>query len=241
MKRAIIRLFVFVMLLPPALAAQVPVASAAQPQAAAGNLETVLNAMDRAAANFRTAEANFVWDQYSKVVNEHDIQKGAIYYRRAGNGMQMVSDITSPARKYLLFTGGKVQVYQPEIEQVTEYNAGKNRTDFESFLVLGFGGRGHDLQKSFEARYDGAENVDGVTAAKLTLTPKQLKVRNMFQQIILWIDPARGISVQQQFIDPDGNYRLAKYSNIKINQKIPDDVFKLKTTGKTKWVRPQSE
>jgi outer membrane lipoprotein-sorting protein len=242
MKRVIIRLFVFIMLLPAASVAQLPAASAAQPQVkAAGNLETVLNAMDRAADNFKTAEANFVWDQYSKVVNDHDIQKGAIYYRRAGNGMQMASDITSPARKYVLFASGKVQVYQPEIEQVTEYNAGKSRADFESFLVLGFGGRGHDLRKSFDVRYDGAEIVDDVPAAKLTLTPMQVKVRNMFQQIILWIDPARGISVQQQFIDPDGNYRLAKYSNIKINQKIPDDVFKLKTTGKTKWVRPQSE
>ena len=88
-------------------------------------------------------------------------------------------------------------------------------------------------------RYDGTENVDGVEAAKLTLVPKSVKVHNMFQQIILWIDPARGVSVRQQFIEPSGDYRLAKYGNIKLNQKMPDDVFKLKTTGKTKVVRPQ--
>lgn len=241
MKRTILFLSLLLMLLAAAAAAQAPTASAAQPQAkpGAGNLESVLIAMDRAADNFKTAEASFVWDQYSKVVSDHDIQKGTMYFRRASNGVEMASDITSPARKYVLFAGGKMQVYQPEIEQVTEYNAGKNKADFEAFLVLGFGGRGHDLQKSFEVHFDGAENVDGVQAAKLTLTPKQVKVRNMFQQIILWIDPARGISVQQQLIEPSGDYRLAKYSNIKINQNIPNDVFKLKTSGKTKWVRPQ--
>jgi outer membrane lipoprotein-sorting protein len=240
MKRTILFLSLLLMLLATAAAAQAPTAPAAQPPAktSAGNLESVLAAMDRAADNFRTAEANFVWDQYSKVVSDHDIQKGTMYYRRASNGVEMASDITSPARKYVLFAGGKMQVYQPEIEQVTEYNAGKSRADFETFLVLGFGGRGHDLQKSFDVHFDGAENVDGVPAAKLTLTPKQVKVRNMFQQIILWIDPARGISVQQQLIEPSGDYRLAKYSNIKINQNIPNDVFKLKTSGKTKWVRP---
>lgn len=241
MNRTILFLSLLLMLLAAAAAAQAPTAPAAQPQAktGAGNLESVLAAMDRAADNFRTAEAGFVWDQYSKVVSDHDIQKGTMYYRRASNGVEMTSDITSPARKYVLFAGGKMQVYQPEIEQVTEYNAGKSRADFETFLVLGFGGRGHDLQKSFDVHFDGAENVDGVQAAKLTLTPKQVKVRNMFQQIILWIDPARGISVQQQLIEPSGDYRLAKYSNIKINQNIPNDVFKLKTSGKTKWVRPQ--
>ena len=243
MKRTILFLSLIPMLVAAAAVAQVPNAPAAQAQAkaAAGNLESVLTAMDRAADNFKTAEADFVWDQYSKVVNDHDLQKGTIYYRRAGNEVQMASDITSPAKKYVLFAGGKMDVYQPAIEQVTEYNAGKNRADFESFLVLGFGGRGHDLQKSFEVRFDGAEKVDGVEAAKLTLTPKQAKVRNMFQQIILWIDPARGISAQQQLVEPSGDYRLAKYSNIKINQNIPNDVFRLKTSGKTKWVRPQSE
>ena len=209
MKRTIFFLTLIPMLLAAALAAQVSIAPAAQPQAkpAAGNLESVLAAMDRAADNFKTAEATFVWDQFSKVVNDHDLQKGAIYYRRAGNEVQMAADITSPARKYVLFAGGKMDVYQPAIEQVTEYNAGKNKADFEGFLVLGFGGRGHDLQKSFDVRFDGAENVDGVPAAKLTLTPKQVKVRNMFQQIILWIDPARGISVQQQLIEPSGAAR----------------------------------
>jgi outer membrane lipoprotein-sorting protein len=206
---------------------------------AANSLQAVLNAMDREAAAFQTTEAKFVWDQYTKVVSEHDFQKGTVYYRRSGESVEMAADIADPAKKYVLFKNGKVEVYQPEIEQVTEYNAGKNKDEFESFLVLGFGGRGHDLLKSFDVRYAGAESVDGVQAAKLVLAPKSPKVRNMFQQIILWIDPARGISVQQQFVEPSGDYRLAKYSNIHLNQKIPDSVFKLKTTSKTKWVRPQ--
>ena len=47
------------------------------------------------------------------------------------------------------------------------------------------------------------------------------------------------VSVQQQLFEPSGDYRLAKYSDIQLNQKIPDSEFKLKTTGKTKFVSPQ--
>jgi len=216
--------------------------SAPQANAKAGSadLERVLSDMDKAAAGFKSAQADFVWDQFSKVVNDHDFQKGVIYYRVAGKEVQMMADINAPSKKSVLFAKGDVSIYQPDIEQGTIYSAGKNKSDFESFLVLGFGGRGHDLQKSFDVTYAGDETVDGVKAAKLSLTPKTQKVKNMFSQILLWIDPARGISVQQQFIEPSGDYRLAKYSNIKLNQKIGDDVFKLKTTSKTKWVRPQS-
>ena len=131
-----------------------------------------------------------------------------------------------------------VSLYQPAIDQVTEYSPGKNKTDFESFLVLGFGGRGHDLEKSFEVNYAGMEQVQGVSAAKLELTPKSQRVKSMFQTITLWIDPARGVSVQQRFSEPSGDYRVAKYSNIEINHKISGDVFKLKTTSHTKVIKP---
>ncbi len=153
---------------------------------------------------------------------------------------RMAADITEPDQKYVLFSGTKVQVYQPKIEQVTAYNTGKNREAFESFLVLGFGGRGHDMLKSFQVKYLGNEKVDATDAVKLELVPKAVSVRNNVDHIVLWIDPTRGISVQQQFFfGPSGDYRLAKYSDIKVNEKISDAVFKLKTTGKTKFISTQ--
>jgi outer membrane lipoprotein-sorting protein len=111
---------------------------------------------------------------------------------------------------------------------VDEKEAGQNREEFESFLALGFGGRGHDLLKNFDARYAGEETVDGVAAYKLELTPKAQKVRNMFRQFTLWIDPKTGMSVQQKALEGEYDFRLAKYSSMKINQKLPEDAFKLK-------------
>jgi len=198
-------------------------------------LEKVLSQMDAAAKNFRTTQANFVWEQYTKVVDEHDQQKGTVYYRRAGKDIEMMADVTDPA-KSVLFSNGKVEFYEPKVNRVTTYEAGKNREAFESFLVLGFGGSGHEMLKSFDVRYLGTDSVDGTKTVKLELTPKSERARNIFSQILLWIDPARGISVRQQLLQPGGDYRLAKYSDIQVNQKIPDSAFKLKTNSETKFV-----
>jgi len=219
-----------------ALAGWLILCSAAVAQAQ--NLESVLNSMDQAAANFHNAQCDFVWDQYQKVVDDHDYQKGTMYFRRQGDDVDMAADITAPDKKYVLFAKGVLSYYQPSIDQVTEYSAGKNKADFESFLALGFGGRGHDLSKSYDVSFGGMEQVQGVNTAKLVLIPKSQRVRNLFQTITLWIDPARGVSVQQRFDEPSGDYRVTKYSNIEINHKISGDVFKLKTTGHTKVVRP---
>ncbi len=213
----------------------------AVPQPPAASLESVLNRMDKAAAEFRSVQADFAWEQFQMVVNETDTQKGTMYLRRTGQNSEMAANILGPdgkTEKYVLFSGGEAQVFQPRINQVTKYSAGKNKGLFESFVVLGFGGRGHDLQKSFDVHFVGNENVGGINAAKLELTPKEERIRNIFKSIILWIDPARGVSVQQKFLEPSGDYRLAKYSDIQMRPKIGNDVFKLKTDSKTKFITP---
>jgi hypothetical protein len=223
-----------------------------RPQAPAdpAALDTVLKKMDTAAANFRSTQAEFEWDRYEKVIDEvDDVQSGTIYYRRAGKDIEMKADIKmdgssskdlKPEPKYLLFSGGKIRMYLPKPDQVTLWDLGKNASDFESYLVLGFGGSGEDLRKAFDVTYLGPETVSGVATAKLQLVPKSDRVRNNFSRILLWIDLEKGISVQQQFFEPQGDYRLAKYSAIEVNgKKIPDEVFRLKTTNKTQTVSPR--
>jgi outer membrane lipoprotein-sorting protein len=205
--------------------------------------------MDAAAAKFNTTQANFEWDRYERVINEvDDVQFGTIYYRRTGKDVEMKADIKTagasrdkvkPEPQFVLFTQGKVQRYLPKADQVTVYDVGKNRSEVEAYLVLGFGGSGQDLVKAFDVTYQGPEAIDGVSAGKLQLIPKSERVRNTFAKILLWIDLDRGISVQQQFFEPDGNYKLAKYSSIHVNEKIPDEVFHLKTTGKTQTISPR--
>lgn len=226
-----------------AIAVSCVAVAANQPQAPSANsaqLESVLNSMDKAAASFKTIQCTFAWDQFTAIVNETDTQNGKMYFRRAGHSVEMAAHIEKPETKIVVFSSdGLVRIYQPKIDTEQRYDAGKNREEFESFLVLGFGGRGHDLSKSFDVQFGGNETVGGVNTAKLVLTPTQPKVANIFSQIILWIDPARGISVQQKFIQPkSGDYRLAKYSDIQINQKVADDAFKIPSTRKTKIVLP---
>ena len=206
--------------------------------------------MDTAAASFRNTQADFEWDSYEKVIDEVDeVQTGTIYFRRNGKAIEMMADVKragseatklKPEPKYVLYSNGEISVYQPKPDQVTVYDLGKNRVDLESYVVLGFGGSGQDLVKAFDVTYVGPQTVNGVATAELHLIPKSDKVKNTYNKILLWIDLDKGISVQQQFFTPQGDYRLTKYSSIQLNdKKIPDEVFKLKTTGKTQTISPK--
>ncbi len=202
-------------------------------------LKRVVKEMNATAAKFRQTQAEFTWTQWEAVVSDVvDTQKGRIYFRRAGGQIEMAADIRSPKPgKYVLFADNQLELYEVGPNRVTKYNATKNRADFETFLVLGFGGSGDDMLKSFDVKYIGAEKVAsgnrGSDTDVLDLTPKSDKVRKNFTHITLWIDRERGVSVQQKLFDSQGDYRLAQYANIELNEKLPENVFKLKTNAKT--------
>jgi len=204
-------------------------AASAYGQSKLGGLEQVLNLLDQKSVGFKTVQTDFEWDQYQRVVEEHEINKGVMYFKRAGSSVDVAADIRTPhPGKKLLLKDGALQVFDRKTGQTTPYDTRKNRQSFESFLALGFGGRGHDLPKNFDLRYAGVETAVGVQTYKLELTPKAAQVKQMFPLITLWINQQTGMSVQQKLDQGEGDYRLAKYTNIEVNQQLPGDAFNLK-------------
>ena len=202
-----------------------------------GSLQDVLHSMDENAGKFRSAQADFAWTPYNSVIDEKETpDKGRIYFRKSGKEIQMAALINPPDNRQIVFTGGKVQVYQPKTKIVDVYDASAHRDEVESFLVLGFGSSGDDLRKSFEIKYLGDEKIGPVQTAHLQLTPLAEKVKKSFPRIDLWIDPQRGLSLRQQLFQTGGDYRLADYTNIRVDERVPDGAFKIKPSGSTRTV-----
>ena len=204
-----------------------------------GDLQTVLARMNQTSTGFKSAQGDFEFETYQKLVDEKDTQTGRIYFRKNNKGVDAAFDIGGPAPKQVVYTDGKLQIFEKKINQVTERMVGKNKSDVEAFLSLGFGARGDDLVRDYGVKLDGWETVDGVPTARLDLTPKNEKLAQTYNKILLWIDPERDILLKQQFFERSGDYRLAHYSKMKLNQKVSDDVFHLKTNGNTRIVTPQ--
>jgi outer membrane lipoprotein-sorting protein len=216
-----------------AVVAAVPLQMTAQ----ADDAGKILAKMDAAAAKFQSAQADFVWDQYEKIVDEHELQSGAIYYDRKGGSTQMAAHIAKPDTKIVVYKNAELQLYQPNIDQLSIFSAGANRAQSESFLTLGFGGSGKDLASNWDVTYQGDETINGTKTAKLDLKAKQESVRKMFDHVTIWVDPDRDLTLRQQFFEPSGDLRTCSFSNIKYNAKISADVFNIKTTSKTQIVR----
>ncbi len=210
-------------------------------QAASGDLNKVLTQLDTSAAKFRSAKANFQWDQFERVVSSTDTQTGVIYYEGSGANTRVAFDVETadgqPAKKTVVYSGGVLQFFQPQIDQLTVFHAGEKQGQYESYLALGFGASGSDLKKSWDITYQGMETIDGVQTAKLDLVSKDPGVRANFSHVTIWLDPTRAVSLKQILYEPSGDSRTAYYRNIQYNTKISPSVFKIKTDKKTQVVQ----
>jgi hypothetical protein len=180
--------------------------------------------LDAASKRFVNVQADVRFDQYTKVVNDHDISSGTMYVERQGGSESMgasVSDAGSPnSAKVLNYSNGVLQMYTPSAKQVDVFKAGANQAKYESFLTLGFGGRGSDLQAQWTINDMGAETIDGVKTEKLDLVGKDPGVQKTFSHVTIWVDPTRDVSLKQIFYQPDGDSRTALYTNIRMKQSI---------------------
>ncbi|MCU1253350.1 MAG: hypothetical protein JWQ49_6379 [Edaphobacter sp.] len=208
-----------------------PASLHAQPKP--GHLDDVLRKMDAASLKFQSAEANFRWDLYERVVKQTTTQTGTIYFKKQGTTTVMGAKIEQPALKLLEFRNGILRLYEPGTNHLTIIDATKNKAQLESFLTLGFGGSGKDLAKAWTISDLGDETIDGVETAKLDLVPKDPAVRTNCTHMTIWVDPLRGISLKQSFYMPSEDYRTAVYTNIKYNQKVDEKPYQININKKT--------
>jgi outer membrane lipoprotein-sorting protein len=204
------------------------------------DLQKVILELNAAAAKFASAHADFTWDQFTAVVQEHETQTGTIFFERKNGVTRMAAELKQDngkdAPKTVIYDKGEVNFYEPTIKQLTTVKAGANRGQFESFLTLGFGGSGKDLEANWKVSLVGTENMDGVTVTKLDLVPKEQKVLDMFMHVTIWVEPSRGISHKQIFYQPSGDLRTATYKNIRYNIPLQATVFSLKLPPGTNHV-----
>lgn len=198
---------------------------------AADPLSDVYARMDKQAPVFRSMTADLTDLVHTAIVNDDATEYGSIKLKRAKPGdTRILLDFTRPDAKAVSVEGTQVKVYLPNANVVQVYDASSKRGALDKALLLGFGATSAELKASYDITYVAAENVAGQTADHIKLIPKpNNEARQMIRQADLWIGPA-GLAVQQRFAtSASGDYRLATYSNMKLNPSFADKDLRLKT------------
>jgi outer membrane lipoprotein-sorting protein len=205
----------------------------------ADDLQNVLKELDASAAKFHATTADFEFDSYvTEPIPDKQVMTGTAYYQRKGSTFSMAAHVKQQdgnnLPKTYMFTGGRLQLFDPGIDQITIIN---RATQFESYIMLGFGASGTELADKWTIKDDGPETLNNIKTEKLELVAKDPTVRKTIAKVTVWLDTSRAVSLKQIFDLGNGASRVCAYSNINVNPpSLPADAFKFKTDGKTTTV-----
>lgn len=202
-------------------------------------LNQVLDHLDTAAARLHRLSADVVSVKYTAIVNDTAREQGAIYFRRTKHGPQIALDIQTPARREFLYRDQTGYLYQPGIKQVQVFDLRSHRQAVQKYLLLSFGGGGHSLLESFQIRLGGRPEINGRPTVRLVLTPLAAARADGIASIDLWFSPRLWVAVRQQVNQVSGDYQRLDYSRIRINPRLPGQIFSPHFSGAT-VIRPQS-
>jgi outer membrane lipoprotein-sorting protein len=206
--------------------------AAAGAQDASARLKSTLDKLNQASVRFHYASASFHKDLYNALVKDHTLQDGHIYFLRTQKGgskrVQMGARIEGVGARTVEYKDGVVKDFNPGINCFDAVSASGNQTRIESFLTLGFGGSGTDLEKAWNIVDQGPQTLGGTRVEELALTPKDPGVQGMVSSVTLWLDVERGVSLKQVFVSPSGDTTTATYSAIDTTHKPNTKPFEIK-------------
>ena len=197
----------------------------------------IFSQLDRAAQSFFGATADIRVTTHTQIIDEDETQVGTVAVKRySPNELQFLINFTGPDAQAIALRGQTLQIYYPKLNTVREYDVGKYKDLAQKLILLGFGMPGRELADNYDVTNLGGERVQSQDSVHLQLTPKAPAVLKQLSRVDLWISLKTNCPVQQKFYMPGGDYRLATYSDIKINPHLPASALDLPKTAKRERV-----
>jgi len=187
--------------------------------------------MDKAASEFKSMTANVTWITHTEVLGEDSTETGTITMKKSSTrDVQGLVNFEKPDPKKVYLEKPNLQIYYPKTKILEVWDLGEQADQLYQFVMIGFGTSGTALAKDYDMKVVGTDTPKGQTAPllHLQLMPRSAKVKEYVTKVELWI-PEQGdpYPIQEKVSEPSGNYRVAMYGDLKINQTLPKDALKL--------------
>ncbi len=192
-------------------------------------LDLILSKMEESGSKMKCFHADLMQKKYISVLQEFDTEEnGVFYYSKGSDGSALIrKEIKTPTPTTVLINKGEGMVFYPKIKQAQKFSLGQHK-DKAEFMAVGVGQSAKKLRDTFHIRFLQHEILDGTKVAVLELKPKSDKAAAFLSIITLWMDEQIWLPIQSKLQEPNEDYQLTRFRNVKINVRIPESTFSMK-------------
>jgi outer membrane lipoprotein-sorting protein len=196
------------------------VVSAAPLQAAGPvTLAEVIKQVQAQQKTTETLQASFRQEKEMALLAKPEVSTGTFVYSRPSNVLWVYD---TPKRVQMVIAGGFMTTYYPELGKAERIDV--KRFEDRIFKYMGASGAIEELGRYFDFTFSDAKSKPVYV---LDLTPKNRAVAKRVQRIKIWIDKKTYLTNKIEYVEGDGDITRYEFTNIRVNEPIPQSRFAL--------------
>jgi outer membrane lipoprotein-sorting protein len=208
------------------LAAATALPLAAAKVADPGSLDEVIKKVQEQQRKTTTLQADFRQEKELALLSKPEISTGTFVYSKPNN---VLWSYDAPKRVQMLIANGTLTTYYPDLNKVEKLDV--QRFQDRIFKYMGATGAIDELARYFDFTFT---NKPADPVYVLDLKPKTGAVAKRVQRIKLWIDKKSYLTTKIEYVEGDGDITRYAFTNIKVNQPVPQTKFVLSLPANVK-------
>ncbi len=210
-------------LLASVLVAASPVPSVTAPSASVAaaparlDLATVIERMQKRYDQAKDFRAHFSQKYSRAVMGRMTVSTGEVAFKKPG---RMRWDYSTPEARMFLSTGQFLWLYEPEEHQAFKQDLKTSQLPAALAFLMGKG----KITDEFDVSFSGDARYGSAADYRLQLVPQ--KPQSTYKTILFVVDGKEFTVRESVLVDQQGNVNHFTFSDLKINDKVPDALFK---------------
>lgn len=202
-------------------AACVAVAVIAAPVRAAGpvTLETVVKKIQQQQRKTASLQADFRQEKELALLAKPEVSTGSFTFSKPNN---VLWSYDAPKRVQMVIAAGVMTTYYPDLRKAESIDV--KRFEDRIFKYMGATGAIDELARYFDFTFT---DSPARPTFVLDLKPKTKAVAKRVQRIKIWIDKTNYLTSKIEYVEGDGDITRYAFTNIRINEPVPQSRFAL--------------
>ncbi|HEX2099872.1 MAG TPA: outer membrane lipoprotein carrier protein LolA, partial [Candidatus Synoicihabitans sp.] len=194
--------------------------------AQSATLEQIIKKVQEQQRKTLTLQADFRQEKELALLAKPEVSTGTFVYSRPNS---VLWTYAAPKRVQMVIADGVLTTYYADLGKAERIDVKK----FEDriFRYMGASGAIDELARYFDFTFTDSKSKPVYV---LDLTPKSRAVGKRVQRIKLWIDKKTYLTNKIEYVEGDGDITRYEFTNIRINEPVPQSKFALQLPSTVK-------
>jgi outer membrane lipoprotein-sorting protein len=186
-------------------------------EATSAEQNEIINEIKKTSAEMKTMKCDFTQTKELSFMNDKVVSEGKMLYKQSD---KIRWEYVKPYKYVFSMDGQNVNISYDDKQNKIPVKSSKMFSEISNIMIGGVNGSVLVNSKDFTAKF-----MVGTNDYKITLTPLKKEIKNLFSNVLLYINKTNSRINVIEMTEKSGDKTIINLRNIQINTPVSDEIF----------------